>query len=464
MQEHLTEQQIEAYRQRALAPGARLTLDRHLAACAACLRRVVDPEHVDLAFTSLKESFLTPPDEEPFHLSHEELASYATGRVDEVDRTIFESHLADCTRCSQAATRLAHVNSDLIMKQPAELPHRARPSIAAGVAAYWRTLARPRLAYVAGFILALISAALLLFSLQSNRRTEDQAQSAPAGKHDQDQARTASPTQPDPAPTQAQGEPATQSAGANATGPLAPKTSLPPRRVPSQITPANVVSLYDGDQQVTLDQRGRLSGLAGVSEPIQQAVKKALATHELVRPAALDELAAQRITLLNEGADAVPFALSAPVGVVTLAERPTFHWRPLAGADSYTVAVFDADFNRVVQSAPQATTNWSSPVALARGRIYFWQVTATRAGQEIVSPVAPAPRARFKVVDADKAREIEQTQRTRPGSHLVLGILYADAGLLAEAERELQSLVNANPRSQVALKLLRQVRSWQRAR
>lgn len=464
MQEHLTEQQIEAYRQRALDSRARLTLDRHLAACAACLRRVVDHEHVDLAFTALKESLLTPAGEEPFHLSHEELARYATGTVDEVDRTIFESHLADCARCDQAATRLAHVNSDVTTTQPAELPRRARPSIAAGVTAYWHTLARPRLAYVAVLILALVCATLLLFSLQSNRRTEDQAQSPPAGTHEQAQTRSTSPAQPDPAPTQTQGEPATQSAASNATGPLAPRTSSPPRSVPSQVVSAAVVSLSDGDQQVTLDQHGRLSGLLGVGEPIKQAVKKALATHELARPAVLDELAAQRITLLHEGSDAVPFALSAPVGVVTLTERPTFQWRPLAGADSYTVAIFDADFNSVVQSAPQTTTNWSSPVALARGRIYFWQVTATRAGQEIVSPVAPAPRARFKLVDADKARAIEQMQRTRPGSHLVLGVLYADAGLLAEAERELQSLVNANPRSPVALQLLRQVRSWQRAR
>lgn len=49
------------------------------------------------------------------------------------------------------------------------------------------------------------------------------------------------------------------------------------------------------------------------------------------------------------------------------------------------------------------------------------------------------------------------------GSHLTLGVLYAQAGLLDDAERELQLLLRANPQSALAQKLLRGVRAKRRS-
>jgi hypothetical protein len=49
------------------------------------------------------------------------------------------------------------------------------------------------------------------------------------------------------------------------------------------------------------------------------------------------------------------------------------------------------------------------------------------------------------------------------GSHLTLGGLYAQAGLLDDAERELQLLLRANPQSALAQKLLRGVRAKRRS-
>jgi hypothetical protein len=50
--------------------------------------------------------------------------------------------------------------------------------------------------------------------------------------------------------------------------------------------------------------------------------------------------------------------------------------------------------------------------------------------------------------------------RGRGFSHLALGVFYAREGMLAEAEREFQVLVNDNPGSQIAASLLRAVQSW----
>jgi len=42
---------------------------------------------------------------------------------------------------------------------------------------------------------------------------------------------------------------------------------------------------------------------------------------------------------------------------------------------------------------------------------------------------------------------------------LILGIVYANAGLLDEAQRELQTLLNSNPNSEIARKLLAKVKA-----
>ena len=80
-------------------------------------------------------------------------------------------------------------------------------------------------------------------------------------------------------------------------------------------------------------------------------------------------------------------------------------------------------------------------------------------GQEITSPRPPAPQAKFRVLDQAKANELAQARRDHRSSHLTLGLLYADAGLLREAEQEFRLLQNANPNSELARTLLRQVQS-----
>jgi hypothetical protein len=148
-----------------------------------------------------------------------------------------------------------------------------------------------------------------------------------------------------------------------------------------------------------------------------------------------------------------------PVGTVVKADRPEFHWRPLTGATSYAVAVFDSNFNKVASSQPQTGTEWSPASSLKRGELYSWQVTAIKDGKEIVSPAPPAPDAKFKILDASKSRELEQTKRTHARSHLVLGILYERAGLLDDAEREFSALYRVNPSSQIVRKLLRDAKA-----
>jgi hypothetical protein len=156
------------------------------------------------------------------------------------------------------------------------------------------------------------------------------------------------------------------------------------------------------------------------------------------------------------------FSVLDPVGDVLLTDRPTFRWSALEGAAGYVVEVYDDRFN-LVASSPQLTArSWAAPQTLPRGKVYSWQVKALKDGQEIKSPRPPAPQARFRVLDRSKADELARAKRAYPSSHLTLALLYADAGLLKEAEQELRLLQRANPNSDLPRTLLRQIQALRR--
>jgi hypothetical protein len=167
-------------------------------------------------------------------------------------------------------------------------------------------------------------------------------------------------------------------------------------------------------------------------------------------------------TLMGGPGEGVAFALLSPVGTVVESDRPTFRWRPLNGAINYSVTIHDSNFNPVATSPSLGGTEWTIPRPLQRGTVYSWQVTALKDGNEITSPTPPAPEAKFKVLEQAKADEIERAKQTSGFSHLVLGILYAQGGLLDEAEREFVALLGVNPNSPVVQKLLHGLQALRR--
>jgi hypothetical protein len=124
------------------------------------------------------------------------------------------------------------------------------------------------------------------------------------------------------------------------------------------------------------------------------------------------------------------------------------------------VTVFDKNFNRVAQSPPLSQTEWTLALPLARGGTFLWEVTTTVDGNTITVSAAPAPRAQFRVVEAEKLAALTKLQQQQPASHLALGLGYARLGLLNDGEREFRQLVNENPDSAIARKLLRTVQMW----
>jgi hypothetical protein len=185
----------------------------------------------------------------------------------------------------------------------------------------------------------------------------------------------------------------------------------------------------------------------------------ALTTQQLDKPRILTELGGATGQLLGDSGNGLPFRLLSPVGKVVLEQRPTFDWQPLAGANSYIVTIADDQLSEVATSGPLTNTQWSIPIGLKQGATYSWQVTAFKDGQRITSPVMPAPQAKFRTVDRGQREELNRMKRAMPNYHLGLGVLYTQAGLLNEAEREFEALSRDKSYSAIGAKLLKRVRS-----
>jgi hypothetical protein len=194
-------------------------------------------------------------------------------------------------------------------------------------------------------------------------------------------------------------------------------------------------------------------------------VARALATGDLHIPESLLALRGTR-TIVRAPQTAPNFALVSPVATAVLSERPRFAWKPLTGATAYRAAVFAPGFHKVTESAWLESTAWTPPAPLARGQVFAWQVTARMGTGESASTVrAPAltdPEARFLVIGAADAAELERAAREHAGEHLLLGILYARAGLLDLAEQELAAEVAADPQSSQSKAVLAKIRALRR--
>jgi hypothetical protein len=350
-----------------------------------------EPEDLVRDMETLHAALLDAPDETPYHLSAAEVAAYARGTANEIDREIANSHLSDCTACLDEVRAFKPRGWSLINA--------------------WRVAA-----VVACAIVVIVLAIWLLRSK--------------------------------PAPTQQQ-----VWSPANTSSPAAEVSPSP------EAVREFALVLNDGSRKVTVDKQGTLAGLERLPSSVQQKVRAALQAGKLEPPSALAQLATRPGTLLGASGNGLPFRLIGPVGEVVSSEQPTLRWHALAGAQSYTVSVADVDLNEVATSPALSATEWRISKPLKAGGIYSWQVTALKDGLKITSPVLPAPQAKFKVVDRSTSEMLQQAQRTYPDSHLTLAVLYAEAGFLDEAERELRVLARDNPHAAIAQKLLRQVQS-----
>lgn len=178
----------------------------------------------------------------------------------------------------------------------------------------------------------------------------------------------------------------------------------------------------------------------------------------LVLPPAARALAVGQTTLRsNTGKGSAPepaIALLRPVATWVRSDTPALQCRLPGRATAAQLTVVALD--RPTDPVPTVFVGpgrWRMAAPLRRGRTYEWWVTARRNGQVLESPVA-----RFAVVSQTQARVFEQTRERYAGLPLTLGVLYAEAGLLDDAEQTFEQVARRAPRPSTAANLLRDLR------
>ena len=511
MREHLSARELELYGARRLPSAERWAVDEHLAECPACRERAASATHVEERFGSLLNDFEMVASAPLTHLDFGQIAGFVDDAINEADRAVVADHLVICASCEHEVRELSAFRVSLETSPPIEVgaeaarrntsvaPAGKRPLI------FTRLFGFPRWAspHTAGAAaLVLLSIAGLFWIIRSDGAPAPRPEIA-RGERPTTPVTGGAPAQEDGAQTATGGDAATGERANSVSGreveaggkfasedatkrqevdgerrlrpsrgresPAPPGSESPASRRTTRPTTI-VAALDDGGRRIALDSAGNLVGLEQLPESDRRAIKSALVSGRVSTPTALAGLTAGGGPLLgSSGAEGkggeAGFAPVTPIGTVVRGVRTSFKWGTLKGATSYVVNVYDTSFNRVATSGALSGAEWTPPAGtLAHGRVYVWQVTAIRGSEEITAPAPDAPEARFKVLEDGKARELDAAQRVAGDSHLALGVIYARAGLLDEAEREFRLLVEENPASTTAQKLLRDLRARRSSR
>lgn len=421
--EHLTKKQVEDYSSHQLSAAELLAVSDHLGECEVCRVRVEGALSGDVVFLALHDEAFSENGFESAHLTAAQTADYVDQNLAGEALQMVEDHLAGCDQCSVAVADLRAFRNEIAPS----LDRRFDPASGGGwrhrFASLFKVGPVPAFGAAALAVLVLAMIAWLVW-----RTPREQPQEVVVN--------TPTPTpvlQPSPSPS-----------------------------LQSEIAPI-VAQLNDGAGVLSLDKDGKLSGADALPPAYQERVKQALTSQRIEKSSQLQGLTRPSSSLMGSDNQPREFSVIDPVGSVLLTDRPAFRWSAMEGATGYVVEVYDDQF-KLAASSPQLTSrSWTATQSLPRGKVYSWQVKAIKDDQEITSPRPPAPQAKFRILDQSKASELARAKRSYGSSHLTLGLLYAEAGLLREAEQEFRLLLRANPNSALARNLLRQVQSLRRA-
>jgi hypothetical protein len=354
------------------------------------------------------------------HLSQDDLESYAGGRLASARLSYCQTHLDSCEACRAELEDIRTLQTEL-----ASFPSRGANRVESGRRGRRRGLAVPVTASVV-VVLGAGVAGVLWWRHAGSRgvNTVTAARVAPAPA-----PQVASATPDTPAPPAA----TTRQVAAVPSAASAPIAAADVETHGTQL--AEEIAALPGDLRL------------GVSEAIQQG--------RLQLPADVQRVHDRAVAPPQPAAANTGFSLSGPFGEATFETRPKFTWQPLAGAIGYTVAIVDQGLRPVQHSPGLRATTWRPRRALAHGHTYLWQVTATLRGGSKVVASSPSPsEANLRILPRKLADEIAHFQRGHRDAHLVLGVLYAQAGMVTEGASELRQVPPGDSSYDIARRLV----------
>jgi hypothetical protein len=422
---HLPTEQIDRYLERSLSRTELAQVNVHLFNCEICYQQFLDrfekrrlPIEIDLDELAGLEGW---------HIQGEDLKAYVERRMEQLDLDFANIHLRECGWCREEVDNYSEFSKDLdyyLSKRHAPLK---QPAIRNPI--LWSRVQVVGAAAMVLLILGSVMIFLLLF------RTEPGEQAA----HLAEDPRINIPSPGSLSPgTSLEDQSSPPAAGTRPNGAPSPRHKTEGSTPHHSVLPSTW-------------RRGEVSGA-------EQRAEAALLARDLVMPPVIETFDRLPAALRGDSKHSESFNIISPYSTLISEDRPTFRWTALGGATSYIVSVYDSDLHLVSTSEPLSGTEWPMPGHLQRGALYTWLVTALKDGKPVVAPAAPG-RAEFKVIEKSELVKLNRKIEAF-NSPAARAVLYAEAGLLDQAEQKLSNHLLNHPGDERAQELLRVIKSW----
>jgi hypothetical protein len=194
--------------------------------------------------------------------------------------------------------------------------------------------------------------------------------------------------------------------------------------------------------------------LAFLSGNERQAVRESV---QVGRIQISKDLALLQENPILRGNEKIAVPQISPKDEATLENRPVLRWENLENYE-YKIIILDQGLKKVAESGVLSQNSWQTEKPIPAD-FYFWKVLARKKGAAEFEQTEN--KAFFKIVGEPEKSRIEKAKKLTK-SNLVTAVLYARAGLLREAERELNAELQKYPNSVKAKKMLEQVRQWRK--
>jgi hypothetical protein len=137
--------------------------------------------------------------------------------------------------------------------------------------------------------------------------------------------------------------------------------------------------------------------------------------------------------------------LEYPYAEVVPETQPVMRWK--AFGDTYSVSLFDAHHGLLSRRGNLKDTRWTPPTALVRNQVYSWEVESAGVKH----------RGTFRILGAAQQQELAKVRAEHGTSHLVMGAVAEQFGLLTEARGEFEAMAKDSAQAQQAAKLLSRI-------
>ncbi len=449
MSDCLSQDDLRNFAAGEMAADSLLVADAHISGCSECRGRLLAPNRLAHAVNSLAVRSRWNERIEFNCLDDEQAAAYAKGTLDPTDREIAAAHLDLCPECRDDVASLRAFQAEM-ESQPARVYEpEERPSWLSRVSGSVRgVFAAPvKLTYALTASTAVMAILLIhQFTMNGSMSTESRRLKMNILFLRDNMERSA--------------------------------TYM---READRMVKAAKATIDERDRKVAslerdLRQKDAMLASAGPSTHVpKDAVvipvpngrelprEVARAAGEMLFPGTASVRQPQQIAMLSterqivRSGETVPVPIS-PSATLVRWRGPYFRWRAVPGAEKYVVTIsVDRPRRLLLTIDASSFTGMSYPVnepVLKAGETYAWRVEAHMRGRTVESSLA-----KFKVMSADRKREVDVLLTKYSSSRLVSAAILESEGLFDEAEAVLTELTRNEPANVAAKRSLEKLKS-----